>query len=351
MNLKVDDNKIKDKLISIQLNSKNPEKFKKFSTSFFDHAYNKNILEIIVHIDKNDTAMLQAISDLNLKYENGIKYIETDLVNDFNDLWKPINMLHQKTSDSVKIMACLSDDFLVKTEKWDKLILENCEKNYIEDKIFRIRCFKNRNEEYNNSWECIYKPDASFYSKEWIDTVGYWNLCIGPDTFQETISFHLNSYGERYNRSIIENRIEFEGQEILTCLNIKDRIKRTKLGYKSFCTLSSYKMQKQASYSAFLLAKKIDKKHNVKEKKLNYFRHSFINFLKKIRFFHYRGKKSWLTSSIIFNIIFILWCKINFFDNLLIRILIYLDKKNFLSYIITNKEQYDNLKRTLNEKL
>lgn len=351
MHLKKVDNKIKEKLISIQLNSNNPVKFKKFALSFFDNSENISALEIIVHIDKNDVAMLKVISDLNLKYDNGIKYVETDLVNDFNDLWKPINILHQKTSDSVKLMACLSDDFYVKTKNWDKLILNNCENNYVRDQVFRIRCFKNRSEKYNNIWECIYKPDASFYSKVWIDTVGYWNLCIGPDTFQEIISFYLNSYGENYKRSIIEKKIDFKGQEILTELNIRDRIKRTKLGYKSFCILSSYKIQKQAAHSAFLIAKKISGKVNIKEKKINYLHYNLINFFKKTRFFHYRGKRSWLTSSMIFNIIFILWCRISFLDELLIKILFYLEKKNFLSYIITDKDQYISLKKSLNEKL
>ena len=110
-------------------------------------------------------------------------------------------------------------------------------------KIFRIRCSQYKNEKYKNFWECGFKPDFSFYSKKWLDIVEYWNPCVGPDTFQETVSFYLNNCG--FSNNYIDNQIHFLGEETLTGLNLSQRIKRTKLGYKTFSELVSYKTKRR----------------------------------------------------------------------------------------------------------
>ena len=40
-----------------------------------------------------------------------------------------------------------------------------------------------------------------------------------------TVSFYLNRFGNKYNKSIVDNKINFDGEKILTGLNIHERIK------------------------------------------------------------------------------------------------------------------------------
>ncbi len=333
----------KEKIFSLHLNSNNPNNFERFCKSFIENAENPYSIEIIVHIDLNDELMKKKIDKINSSY-NVIRYIETSLIKNFNDAWKPINLLLKQTSRSVKIVTCLSDDIIMISNDWDKIIYNHF--NKFDDQIFRIRCSQYKNETYSNIWECGFKPDFSFYSKKWLDIVGYWNPCVGPDTFQETVSYYLNLHGKKFHRSIIDKKLIFKGEETLTGLNLRQRIKRAKLGYKSFSDLISYKNQEKAKFAAYKLANEIDN-NGCHYEKLNFFKHTMQNLYKKLYFFHYRGTKSLLTSSFIFNITFIIWCKINILDNSLIKFIIYLEKKKFLKKIITNKVQYKKLKEAI----
>ena len=113
------DNYKSEKVFSIHLNSNKPKNFNKFTTSFFNKISNTNFLEIIVHIDNEDDAMKQEIVKLNRNYNNSIMYIETNLIKNFNDAWKPINLLLEKTSKSALYVAVLSDDIIIETDNWD----------------------------------------------------------------------------------------------------------------------------------------------------------------------------------------------------------------------------------------
>ena len=135
-------------------------------------------------------------------------------------------------------------------------------------------------------------------------------------------------HGSDFNRSIVDDNVKFKGEETLTGLNLTDRIKRARLGYMSFSELISYKIQKKSSKAAYKLANEISKK-NIKLIKLKYFNHVLQNLFKKLRFFHYRDSKSYLTSNIFFNIIFISWCNISIFDKYIVFIIFYLQKKKY----------------------
>ena len=179
---------LQKKIISIHLNSNNPLSFEKFILSIVNKTKNLDNIEILVNIDVNDEGMINVIKKINAKHDGLVRYIETDLIKTFADAWKPLNLLLNKTSKSVEFITCMSDEIRFQTKNWDLIILKYL--NYYEDNIFRIRCSKYRNETYKDIWECGYKPDAyAFYTRKWLDTVGEWNPCIGPDTFQECISF------------------------------------------------------------------------------------------------------------------------------------------------------------------
>ena len=57
-----------------------------------------------------------------------------------------------------------------------------------------------------------------------------------------------------------------------------------------------------------------------------------------------------LTSNPIFNLIFIIWCKIDFFDKQIVELIIFfLIRRAFCKKIITNKKQYIKLKEAIDK--
>ena len=111
------------KLISIHLNSNNSLNFEEFIFSIIENTTNIDSIEILVSIDLGDNFMKESIKKINHKYPNLIKYIETDLIKTFADAWRPLNLLFDETSSSVRYISCMSDDLRFKTEGWDKIIL------------------------------------------------------------------------------------------------------------------------------------------------------------------------------------------------------------------------------------
>ena len=340
---------MKNKSISIHLNSKNPNSFKEFIKSLADSVSNINNIEVLVHIDHGDVQMKNLIKELNLVYNNLIVVVETNLIKSFSDAWKPLNILLEKTSRTVLLISCMSDEIRFRTTNWD-LILYKYSSTYKDD-IYRVRCSKYKDEEYNDLWECGYKPDAySFYSKKWLDIVGEWNPCIGPDTYQECISFYLNKYGAKYNRNIIDNIIMLDGQDVSSNINIKTRLKRSRIYYKAFFILMSYKIQKRARSSAHKIAMQIDSK----EANLinigfpNYFEHTIKNFIRRFNFFKHRGSSEHPINSPIRNILFLVWCYVSIFDSIIIKTIYFIYKIDILKKFIKNKEQYEKFEKILN---
>ena len=332
-----------EKLISIHLNSNKPDSFEEFIRSLAKRTNNLELIEVIVSIDKDDFKMLNLIHQINNKYSGLIKKIETDLIKSFLDAWKPLNLLLNVTSPSVKYISCMSDDIRFKTNNWDTLILGY--ENYFSDNIFRIRCSKYKKESYNDIWECGYKPDSyAFYTKKWLDIIKIWNPCIGPDTFQECISYYMREqYGEKYNRDIVDNNITFDGQEVSSGMKFKKRIKRTRIYYKAFFILMSYKVQSLANKKAYELSYVIDQK-NIRYKKLSYFKITYINFIRRFNFFYYRGSPNHFINSKLKNIFFYIWCYTEFLDNILIKIIIFLSSKGIIDKIIKDKKKLEQIK-------
>ncbi len=332
---------IKERLISIHLNSNNPENFEKFIFSLTKYAFNPELVEVIVSIDLDDKAMKEKIKNLNNQYLNLIQFVETDLIKTFADAWKPLNLLIKNTSNSVKFISCMSDDIRFKTQGWDKIILSY--ENYFKDNIFRIRCSKYKHETYTDIWECGYKPDAySFYTSEWLKITKQWNPCIGPDSFQECVSFYMKDYGKGFNRDIVENNIDFDGQEVSSGLSLKDRLQRTRIYYKAFFILMSYKNQNKASNKAYNLVSAITQKKI--QKKLISRKIIATNFIRRFNFFYHRGSPNHIINSKIKNIFFILWCYTNIFDSLLIKILYFMRNKNILEKFFRDEKKLKQLK-------
>ena len=241
------------------------------------------------------------------------------------------------------------DDIIYKTKNWDSIILKY--ENSFEDNIFRIRCSKYKNETYKDVWECGYKPDTcAFYTKKWLNTVGQWNPCIGPDTFQECVSYYLIRYGENFQRNIIDSLIKFDGQEVSTKLKFKERIQRTRIYYKSFFRLMSYKNQAKANLAAYKIADKIKSKNMIINfEKLKRRKIYIKNFSRRFNFFLHRGSPNHIINNKSKNIIFILWCYLSFLDKIVIILSNFLYKKNFLKKFIKDKNQLKKIEKIIND--
>ena len=325
-----------EKLISIQLNSNKSKNFSEFVESIIKNANNFQLIEILVSIDENDLKMINTINKINENYPKLITYLETDMIKSFADAWKPLNILLKKTAKSVKFITCLSDDMRFMTKNWDKKILSY--QDYYKDNIFRIRCSSNKNEFYDDIWQCGYKPEPiAFYTKEWLGITQIWNPCIGPDSFNECIAFYMiNSYGKENNRDIVDNYLTFQGESVSTNLSLINRIQRSRIHYKAFFILMSYKIQSLANDKAYMLVCNIQSK-KVNFKKINYFKIKYINFIRRFNFFYYRGSPNHLINSKIKNIIFFIFCYVKFLDVFLVRLIRYLYNKKIINKIVKNK--------------
>jgi len=343
---------IREKLISIHLNTNKPEAFSKFITSLTESANEIEQIEVLVSIDIDDKNIHHTIKLLKDKYPNLIKIIKTDLIKSFSDAWKPLNILLNETSNSVKFISCMSDEIIFSTKGWDSIILNY--DNLYEDNIFRIRCSRYKKEKYQDIWECGYKPDSyAFYTKKWLDLVGQWNPCIGPDTYQECISFYMNNYGEKFQRNIINDDIYLLGEEVSTGLGFKERIQRSRIYYKAFFKLMSYKIQKSASKSAFEIISEINGLNNLPNYvPLNRNKILWTNFIRRFNFFYYRGSPDHIINTKIKNLVFMIWCYLDFLDNYIVLIINFLYKKKYLKKIIRNEKNFKQVENIINnEKL
>jgi len=324
--------KKENKKISLHLNSNRSTSFEKLIKSIVNTTSDISKVEVIVHIDSGDKIMEESISQLNERYPNLIRTISSNLIKSFADAWKPLNIILESTSETVKFISCISDDIQFITKNWDEILLKY--ENYYLDNIIRIRCSKFRYANYTDVWQCGYMPDSyAFYSKKWFEITKEWNPCIGPDSYNECISYYLKNIGAEYDRDIINKEIDFLGQEVSTNLDIKTRMQRSRIYYKAFFKLMSFRTQKRAYKKALLIAEYIAKKNNTKEFNeisISILNVTYTNFKRRFNFFYHRGSPNHIINNKFLNIVFMAWCYISFVDALIINIYNYCLRKKII---------------------
>jgi hypothetical protein len=260
-------------LLSIQLNSNRPRDIRDFVENVEQTATNPKDIEIIFHIDQGDEACRQILEELRATCQIKIKYLQTNIIKGYKDLWKPLNELLKLTDPNAYFVTNFSDEFRFKTKGWDDIIKKYI--GYYEDDIFRIRLSKYRYRNYIDFWECIYAPDSvAFYTKKWMDIVGIWCPCLGPDSWQQLVAFYLinsRSFDHiQYNRDIPEAFIEFEGEGASIGLSGFKARQRVKDNVDLWFETVSQKMQEMAKYSAAMLQAEIIMFKNLNHKKVSY---------------------------------------------------------------------------------
>ena len=264
-------------LASIQFNSNRPNNISDFVANVEKTASNPQDIEIICHIDEGDDFCKNLLKNLQKTSRVKIKYLQTNIIKGYKDLWKPLNELLKLTDPNAYFVTNFSDEFMFKTKGWDDVLRGYI--NYYEDDIFRIRLSRYRFRNYTDFWECVFAPDSlAFYTKKWMNVVGMWCPCLGPDSWQQLVSFYLINSQKfdhiQYNRDIAESFIQFEGEGAsigLTGLKAKQRIRdNLDLWFETV----SYEMQEKAKFAAAKLQAEIIIYKNLNQEKLTY---NFVN--------------------------------------------------------------------------
>lgn len=242
--------------ISIQLNSNRPQQIGVFFDSIEATADTPEAIEVLLHIDKGDSAMEQAVEAEKAKRKFSLRVLQTDLVQGYLTLWKPLNPLLEMTHPDVYFVTNFSDEFLFETKGWDTQLRAYV--GYYPDHIFRLRGSQYRFRNYRDFWECGYVPDSiAFYTKRWLDLGGDWNPCLGPDTFQQFVSFYLHTSDRwthvQYNRDIPLPFMRFSGEGAGIGLTGIARFRRMLQNNRAWFTLVSHRIQQEAKRRAMRL--------------------------------------------------------------------------------------------------
>ena len=175
-------------LISILVNSNNPNNLVDFFNSYEKNSYNVKNFEIVVNIDKDDYSMLNLLNDQKIIRSFDIKYIET--TGGYFSGHIHNNLMLKESNPSSYFVICAGDRMLVKTKNWDKIILEY--KESFRDNIFRVKCSSHKYRNYTDYWECCFAPaNIAFTTRKWLDICGDWAPCFSGDAFQQCISYYM----------------------------------------------------------------------------------------------------------------------------------------------------------------
>lgn len=290
-------------LVSIQLNSNRPIAIAELISNIEETSSNPSDIEVLINTDAGDDECKKTIELLQSKTAIQLRFIQTNIIKSYKDLWKPLNELLKHTDPSSHFVANFSDEFRFKTKGWDDVIRKYI--NYYEDGVFRVRLSRYRYYSYSDFWECVFAPDSlAFYSKKWLDIVGMWCPCLGPDSWQQLVSYYLITARKfshiQYNRDIVEPFIEFKGEGVSVGLDkaaIKERVKNNvELWFETV----SHEMQEKAKYAAanlqaHIMTSDTSSRSLITTNKPNIFQNKKIGEIlfhndsnkKKIRFFYH----------------------------------------------------------------
>lgn len=243
-------------LVSIHLNSNQPEQICVFFDSIEETATDPSRIEVLVNIDEGDEVMIDVLEKEMPRRKFPLRYTQTALPGGFFDLWKPLNKLYEMTHPEAYYLLNVSDEFLFKTQGWDDIIASYI--GYYPDHIFRLRCSQFRFRNYQDLWECGFAPDSlAFYTRKWLDAGVRWNPCFGPDSFQQCVAFYLYTSDpfsmEQYNRDIAIPHIRFAGEGASIGLSEEAHRRRTRGHVRTWMILMSPNMQIKAKRCAMWL--------------------------------------------------------------------------------------------------
>lgn len=244
------------KILSIQLNSCRPAQLYAYFNNIEETADLPQEIEILVNIDQGDDAMKSFLESEIPKRKFTIKYIQSPKPKSYFDLWKPLNELLKITDPNTYFVTNVSDEMVFTTKGWDTILKKYI--NFFPDDIFRLRLSRNKYRNYYDRWECNFAQDAiPITTKKWLDIVGDWNPCFGPDSFQQLVAFYLAKEDQfisnHYSRDIPINDIQLATDIPELGITEEKRWLHRKKSIEAMLHCQSYKIQLEAKRRAMLL--------------------------------------------------------------------------------------------------
>lgn len=243
-------------LVSFHLASNNAINIAGLFDNLERTASNPKNFEVLVKVDAEDVVMQEAMQRQAQVRPFAVRYISTPRGAGFEDLWKAYNQLLPLAAKDAYFFCLLSDEVRINEQNWDESL-----ERYVglfPDHIFRLRTTQLKLRNYYDFWECGFAPDSfSLYTRKWMEIVGDWNPCTGPDSSQQFIAYYLGfaTYPafKQYNRDVPILNITFSGEGASAGLSEEHRQRRNTINFRQWFVLVSHPMQEEFFRRARLL--------------------------------------------------------------------------------------------------
>ncbi len=255
------------KFISFQMCSNDKENLEKFIDNIDETAAKPEQIELILKIDEEDGSLQRFIEKKRKKSKISIFPVIGPRGEGYFELWKWLNVLLSYTDPKAYFVCNSFDEMYFETKNWDTKLRKYV--GLFSDDIFRLRTSIFRYRNYHDIWEPGYAPDSTaFYTKRWLDIVGKWNACHGPDSYQQFVAYYLTKIDYpsklQIQRDIPIPDIEIGGQGANLGLEGEKSRARIKGNLIAWHKLLSHAVQQDCNCSAALLAANIYVfKHNL----------------------------------------------------------------------------------------
>lgn len=236
------------RLVSFQLASKHPENIVELFDNLEKTADDPVCFEVLVKIDSEDVGMCAKMAEQASIRPFAVKYLVTPRGEGYAGLWRALNELFGMTSSEVYFVCNINDEVRFKTQGWDTKL-----RSYVglfPDDIFRLRTSQLKFRNYYDFWECGYAPENyAFFTRKWLEIVGDWNPCFGPDSSQQYIAYYLE-YGNnpdflQFNRDVPILDIAWGGEGVSIGLTEEQRIWRIATNFRLWMRQVSHPMQEE----------------------------------------------------------------------------------------------------------
>lgn len=243
-------------LVSFQLASKHPDKFVELLDNLERTASDPGCFEVLVKVDIEDKEMVRVVKRQAASRRCSVRYLATPRGEGYAGLWRALNELYAMTHPDVYFVCCINDELWIREQGWDSRLRRY--RGLFPDHIFRLRTSQLKFRNYYDRWECGYAPEGlGFYTRRWLEIVGDWNPCFGPDNSQQYIAYYLgyaNYPGFRqFNRDVPILDISWGGEGASVGLTEEQQIRRIAINFRLWMRQVSHPMQEEYFRRARLL--------------------------------------------------------------------------------------------------
>lgn len=179
------------KLLSIHVPSNKPFHFRRMVENLRATAADPACFEVVVKIDIGDDDMAAAVEAVRAEVHPNVTAVISERPKSYYHVWEHMNEIITAADPDYYFCWHVNDEIMLETHHWDTLL-----SGYIRlfpDDIFRLRISPNKFLRLYEVHEACWGADYPIVPRRWLDVCGGWASFHGADSFQEAISFFLNS--------------------------------------------------------------------------------------------------------------------------------------------------------------